>query len=150
MPAEAVCGHGGDMLVGIEETQVIGGVRSAPLVRFRRDGKQYTVARLRLTTDTGKISALDCTFDPDGTAHAFAIERHYGVHRILAFDAPPDARDIITPRLVLDLDPILHGALNLERLARLPDGRFVAVNDNQGATIDGPTELLVFAPGIIK
>jgi hypothetical protein len=147
--AEAVCGHGGDMLVGIEQTETINSVRSAPLVRFHRDGVKYTVARLRLTTDTGKISALDCQFDADGTAHVLAIERHYGVHRLLAFDAAPDATDI-TPRVVLDLAPILNDSLNLEGLAHLPDGRLVAVNDNQTSQIDGPTYLLTFAPGIGK
>jgi len=38
----------------------------------------------------------------------------------------------------------LRGALNLEGLARLPDGRVVAVVDNQYRTITGPDELLVF------
>ena len=45
-----------------------------------------------------------------------------------------------------DLGPALDNRLNLEGIARLADGRLVAVNDNQGAVISGPSELIVFHP----
>ena len=45
--------------------------------------------------------------------------------------------------------PNLSGlSLNLEGIAQLRDGRLVAVVDNQGATVEGPNELLVFEPGV--
>jgi hypothetical protein len=100
-----------------------------------------------LTSDQGKISALFCTFSPDGTADVLAIERHYGVSRIISFTAPPDATDI-TPKVALDLWPIVrdryHEKLNLEGIVKLADGRWVLVNDNQGANVEGPTKLFVF------
>ncbi|HEY1557789.1 MAG TPA: esterase-like activity of phytase family protein [Kofleriaceae bacterium] len=137
--AEGLCGRGDDLLVGIESTgKLADGTRFAPLVHLH--GKDTTIARLRLTTATGKVSALACTFAADGSADVYAIERHYGVSRILHFGLPAQPADI-TPTVVVDLDAIFHGAFNLEGIARLPDGRFVLVNDNQGRTIVGPTEL---------
>ena len=96
----------------------------------------------RQSTDSkGKISALYCTLDPDGTAHVVAIERHYGVSRILRFTAKRGDAEV-TPTVELDLAPILHDSLNLEGIVQLPDGRLAAVNDNQGRSVNGPTELL--------
>lgn len=141
---EAVCGRKGQILAAPE---IVGtepdGTRWASLVRF--EGDTITRAKLHLTTKTGKISALYCTFDADGTAHVLAIERHYGECRILSFDAPRQATDI-TPKVEYDLAPVIGDSLNLEGIARLPDGRLVLVNDNQGRTVKGPTELLVFHP----
>jgi hypothetical protein len=123
--AEGMCGRGDDVWVAIEHRG------AAPLVHIHA-GAIADTSELPLTTDTGKISALACTSADD----IWAIERHYGVHRILHYVAR-------RPKVALDLDPILHGSRNIEGLARLPDGRFVLVNDNQSAKIDGPTELLV-------
>jgi hypothetical protein len=103
------------------------------------------VTKLRLTTTKGKISAMSCKFADDGSAEVIAIERHYGVSRIVKFTIKRGDVDI-TPTLVIDLQPILRDSLNLEGITRLPDGRMVTINDNQGASVHGPTELLVFAP----
>jgi hypothetical protein len=145
---EGVCGHDDVVIAGIETAGTFpDGSRWAPLVRFSRDGVDLT--KLRLTSGVGKISALTCTFTPDGTAHAYAIERHYGVSRILKFDVPRGAAEV-TPTVALDLSAVLHDSLNLEGLARLPDGRFAAINDNQGVRAEGPTDLLLFHAGAIK
>ena len=139
--AEAVCGRAGDLLIGIESVgKLPDGTRWAPLARLQ--GDRLTVSKLHLTTSTGKISALTCWFDGD-VVHALAIERHYGVSRILRLDLPPGVADVI-PEVELDLGPVLNDTLNLEGITRLPDGRLVVVNDNQGSKADGPTELLVF------
>jgi hypothetical protein len=141
---EAVCGRGDEIIAACETVgKLPDGTRWAPLVRLR--GDQMTVTRLRLTTDRGKISGLHCTFADDGTAQVVAIERHFGVSRILRFAIARDDVEI-TPAVEIDLQPILRDALNLEGIVRLPDGRLVTVNDNQGKTAQGPTELLVFAP----
>jgi len=144
--AEGACGRGNDVLIAIETVGTFpDGSRWAPIARLV-DGK-LTVAKLRLTSDVGKISSLDCAIDPDGTARVYAIERHYGVSRILRFDTKPGDTEI-TPRVTLDLSPILNDSLNLEGIVLRRDGRLVAVVDNQSATIDGPNELLVFGPGV--
>ncbi|MEO6772897.1 MAG: esterase-like activity of phytase family protein [Kofleriaceae bacterium] len=146
---EAVCGRHDDLLVGIESTgRFPDNTRWAPLVRIHA-GVVTGVQKLRLTTATGKISAMTCTFGPDGTVHALAIERHYGVARVLRFSAPRK-EEVVTPEVALDLWPIVrdryHGELNLEGLAELADGRWVMVNDNQGKRVEGPTRLLLFHP----
>jgi hypothetical protein len=56
----------------------------------------------------------------------------------------------LAPTEALDLGPVLRGRLNLEGVAWLPDGRVVAVVDNQWKVITGPSELLVFLPGAVK
>lgn len=136
--AEGLCGRGDDLLVGIEEVGHEGSARWAPIIHLH--GGVAQTSRLRLTSSTGKVSALSCTFAADGSAEAYAIERHYGVSRLLHFRVAAKPGEIV-PEVVVDLDAIFHGAYNLEGLARLPDGRFVLVNDNQSRTIEGPTAL---------
>lgn len=140
---EALCGRGDDLLAATETVgKLPDGTRYSALAWL--SGNQLTVTKVRLTTTKGKLSALYCTFDSDGTAQVIAIERHYSVSRILRF-AVKRGDPEVTPTVELDLAPILRDSLNLEGIARLPDGRLVAINDNQGRTVKGPTELLVFA-----
>lgn len=141
---EAVCGHGDELLAATESVgKFADGSRWSALVRLR--GNDLAVTKLHLTSDVGKISALACAFAADGTADVLAIERHFGVARILHFIAKRGDTDI-TPEVVLDLNPVLHDSLNLEGIVKLPDGRMVLVNDNQTSTVSGPTELLYFHP----
>jgi hypothetical protein len=109
-------------------------------VRLRGDAT--SLVRLHLTTASGKLSALDCHVAPDGTIDFVGIERHYGVQRILRGTIAPDATDVV-PELALDLAPAVHDVYNFEGIARLPDGRTVLVNDNQGSHVEGPTRLFV-------
>jgi hypothetical protein len=140
---EGICGADDQLLVAIESVGRDSAGRWAPLVRIHAG--VLTVAHWRLTTEGGKLSALSCTFAPDGTADVLAIERHYGVSRIVHGVVPPGTGDIAAT-VELDLFPINGDRLNLEGIVRLPDKRWVLVNDNQGARVDGPTELLVFHP----
>jgi Esterase-like activity of phytase len=140
---EALCGNGNELLAATESFgKLPDGTRYAALARLRGDA--LTVTKVRLTTDKGKLSALYCTLDADGSADVTAIERHYSVSRILHFEVKRGDTEV-TPTVMLDLAPILRDTLNLEGITRLPDGRLVAINDNQGSTAVGPTELLVFA-----
>jgi hypothetical protein len=140
--AEGLCGKDGDLIVAIESVgKLADGTRWAPLVRLH-GGDVASVSKLRLTSQTGKLSAITCTFAADGSADAYAIERHYAVHRLLHFTVPAAAAEV-TPTVVVDLDAIFHGSVNLEGVVRLPDGRFVLVNDNQGNKAEGPTDLFV-------
>jgi hypothetical protein len=141
---EALCGHDDELLAASETVgHLPDGTRYAPIVRLR--GDQLSLTKLRLTSDRGKISALACAFDADGTADVIAIERHYGVARILRFKLARDTAET-TATVDLDLHPVLRDALNLEGIVRMPDGRVVVINDNQGKSPRGPTQLLVFPP----
>jgi len=140
--AEGLCVAGDQVVVAIE-TAAKGPDRWAPVVTLT-PGQPRVLHRLHLTTATGKLSGLDCWRDGE-VVRAIAIERHFEVTRVLAFDLPPTGGDII-PSVLIDLAPVLRGALNLEGIARLPDGRVVAVVDNQYDRITGPDELLVLRP----
>jgi hypothetical protein len=149
--AEGVCGAGETIIAAIEGAGEVSGRRWAPVVRIV-DGAIARTHRVWLTTATGKLSGLDCTIAPDGAVTAWAIERHFEVTRLLRFTLPPVGAggDEIAPAVALDLGPVLNGRLNLEGIARLPDGRIVAVVDNQWKKITGPSELLVFRPDAVR
>jgi hypothetical protein len=139
--AEGICNVGDSLIVGLEAIGTTGGKRWAPIV-FIEHGKIAHVSHLFLTSDTGKLSALECAME-GSSLKGWAIERNFGVTRLLGFDLRPQG-STIQPTVLMDLTVVLHGRLNLEGLARLRDGRFVAVVDNQWKGIVGPNELLVF------
>ena len=146
--AEGVCGSGDTIFVAIEGAGTADGRRFAPIVRIT-NSEVVRTHRMWLTTKTGKLSALDCAVAADGTAEVIAIERHFSVTKILRFTVPTTDGDI-TPTEALDLGPVLNSRLNLEGIARMTDGRIVAVVDNQWKTLQGPSALLVFEPGVVK
>lgn len=146
--AEGVCGAGDTLLVAIEGAGEDGGKRWAPLLRIEK-GTLVRRHRVWLTSKTGKLSGLDCTIAPDGTATVWAIERHFEVTTILAFTLPAHDGDI-TPRVALDIGAAIDSKRNLEGIALLPDGRVVTVSDNQWKTIEGPSTLQVFGAGVVK
>ena len=139
---EGICGKGDDVIAGIESIGTLAdGTRYAPLVHIH--GRTITaVTKLHLTSKEGKISALFCTFSVDGTAQVLAIERHYGVSRILTFALSPTATDV-TPTIAMDLWPIVRDRyrqkLNLEGIVRTADGRWILINDNQSKDVEGAT-----------
>lgn len=139
--AEGACAAGGTIAIALETAGEDARGRWAPVVVIDRAGGARTTRRVRLTSARGKLAGLDCWRDGD-RVRAIAIERHFEITRVLGFDLGGTGE--ITPEVLLDLGPVLRGALNLEGIARLPDGRVVAVVDNQYREITGPDELLVF------
>ncbi len=145
--AEGVCGTGETIVAAIEGTGEQAGKRWAPIVRIE-GGAVARTHRLWLTTATGKLSGIDCQVEPDGSITGWAVERHFEVTHLLRFTLPPlgAGTDDITPTVELDLSAALNGCLNLEGIARLPDGRLVTVVDNQFKTTVGRSLLLVLRP----
>jgi hypothetical protein len=140
--AEALCGNDRELLVGIETVGTLpDGARYAPIARIR--GDTMTIVKFRLTSATGKLSAFACRIDDDGTVHGWAIERHYGVTRILKWSLARAATEV-TPAVALDLTAVLHGTRNLEGIVELPGGALALVNDNQSRVLEGPSELMRF------
>jgi hypothetical protein len=143
--AEAACAAGDRLAVALETAGSDATGRWAPLVVVDLATGAKIGHRVRLRTTTGKLSGLDCWAAGD-RIRAVAIERHFEVTQLVAFDLPAAGAPggDITTELVLDLAPVLRGALNLEGVVRFPDGRLAAVVDNQYKTITGPDELLFF------
>jgi hypothetical protein len=146
---EGLCGRGDVLVAAIESSATDDHGRWAPIVRMDLATGAIAVAHLALTTEKGKLSAVDCTMGADGTAHLVLIERHFDVTRILRADLPAEVPARVEPKVALDLAPVLRGSLNLEGLGIMKDGRIVAVVDNQYDRITGPNELLVFKPGAV-
>jgi hypothetical protein len=141
---EGLCGRGDIVIAAIESSATDDHGRWAPIVRMDLKSGTIKVAKLALTSDKGKLSAVDCLMGDDGTAQLVLIERHFSVTRILRADLPKDVPARIEPKIALDLGPVLNSSLNLEGLGIMKDGRIVAVVDNQYDRITGPNELLVF------
>jgi hypothetical protein len=146
---EGICGAGTTIVAAIEETGVTNGKRWAPIVRIDHNAIA-SVHKLWLTTETGKLSGLDCAIGADGSIQVIAIERHFEVTKLLTFSLPLAHDAPITPTVALDLGPVINGKLNLEGIAWTGNGGVIAVVDNQYRGITGPSELLVFKPGVVK
>lgn len=114
--------------------------RRAPLWRFRPGVPTVEVATVTLSSAAGKLSTLVVAGDD-----IYAIERHYETVRLVAATPVWGEGPVSVPvRVVRDLAAELGPLPNLEGLARLPDGRFVLLADNQsGFTTDGPTVAFV-------
>lgn len=120
--------------------------------------KAWTPHRVALTSETGKLSALDCRLAPaggggEGSAgiegiEVWGIERHFETSRLVRFVVPlpgagaGQAQGLIVPTVVMDLSPYTSGGKrNFEGLS-VVDGRAHVLVDNQWRTITGPNEIL--------
>lgn len=142
---EGICAVNGDILVATEVVGNLGGRRYAPLAR-RDTAGTWTAFRVWLSSADGKISGLTCRPGEDGSAEVLAIERHFGVTRLLEFTVPAEAlAETIEPDVVAEFDRWMQEqplSPNFEGIARLRDGRIALVVDNfyRGRST-GPTEL---------
>jgi hypothetical protein len=138
---EGLCVAGGTLVLALETVEEIDGGRHARVMAEVGGGAAPLVHQVILTSDTGKLSSLDCALR-GSTIDVLAIERHFGIVRLLAFDVPADPAEPITPTIYRDLGAIAKDK-NPEGVARLPDGRIALVTDNQWKTVDGPSLLLL-------
>jgi len=135
---EGLCAAGGKLLAGVEWVLEEGDRRRAPIAVYDLTERSWSYHRLALSSSTGKLASLWCVAETERIA-AWAIERHYGVVRILRFDLPlvGAARDL-TPSRVLVLEDE-RDSLNFEGIFRGSDGVLTLVSDNQlGVAIHGP------------
>ncbi len=140
---EGLCGRGDTLVAALEATGTRDGRRYAPLV-WIESGVITRVQAVWLTSETGKLSSLECDLDAQPPT-AWAVERHFEVTRILELVLSAYA-DEIEPTILVDLTAEVAGLRNLEGITRLDDGRFAAIVDNQFRTITGPNELLILRP----
>jgi hypothetical protein len=140
---EGLCAAGGFLLAAIEEVEVDGDQRWAPLGRYDAARGTWTGYRLRLTSATGKISGLACRVD-DGRIDVLAVERHFGVSRLLRFTLPEESGDIV-PRIDADITSFAASTnLNFEGAEWGDDGTVVLVVDNDYGGVTGPNELVLW------
>ncbi|MCP3978522.1 MAG: esterase-like activity of phytase family protein [bacterium] len=139
---EGLCHADSILLAGIETVVERDGDRLAAVGRYDVDAETWTPFWLRLTSPAGKLSALDCRTDGD-ELEVLAVERHFGVTRVLRFSVPRrGAIDVVVPTVALDLTPNILPTDNFEGVVRVGDDSAMLVLDNQFGSITGPNVLV--------
>lgn len=139
---EGLCRAGGFLVAGIETVGSAGGARFAPLAVYDLAVRRARAYRLRLTSTTGSLSAVACDVR-DGRVAIVAVERHFGVLRILRAQLP-DAPGEVVPEVIADLDTFADRTrLNAEGIVVGDGGDVTLVVDNHYRGVTGPNELLL-------
>jgi hypothetical protein len=150
---EGLCAGNGWVVAALEATDDSGSARIARMARARHRGVEigeWEPLRLRLTSTTGKISALECGDGGNGRLVAHAVERHYGVTRILRFEVPAEGTpggEAIVPEVVFDVSAAAPGLPNVEGIA-LDGARVLLLSDHDPDDAEGSTELLHLVVGV--
>lgn len=146
---EGLCHDDGVLLAAAEGTdRTSDGHRWAPIARYDLETGDWTPFRLLLTTETGKISALECEQrEQSGHTAVLAIERHYGVTRVLEFRMPlaGPGRDLV-PRVVADLPMDRREMPNVEGISRTRGGQLLLLTDHDSPLVPGTTETILVGP----
>ncbi len=141
---EAMCAALGSIVVGTEVVVSEKGRRYAPIARYDFGTHAWSYGRLWLTSNAGKISSFECRARDDNGIQVLALERHFGVGRIVRFDVPADGElQDITAIVALDLLPLVQPLPNFEGIAWTKEGDVLLVTDNSNVIVDKPTELYV-------
>jgi hypothetical protein len=144
---EGLC-HAGPYLVAAVETVIANPEeRFAPIAVLELASDRWTPLLVRLTTRTGKLSALSCLVRRDRALDVLAIERHFEVARLIRFRIPaplPDRRPppVLEPVLVAELGPAMIHQENFEGLLWDGGRNISLVVDNDWTHVTGPNLLL--------
>ncbi|MEE8410251.1 MAG: esterase-like activity of phytase family protein [Myxococcota bacterium] len=149
---EGLCSAGRFLIAGVETVEGRDGVRFGPLGRYDMERRQWVPFRVRLTSATGKLSAVACKLAAGGASlDVFAIERHFEMSHLLRFTVPTDGSGgEIVPRVVADLGHMLPDSPNMEGLAFRPAGGLLIIVDNNYGGIRGPTEVVLLELDEVK
>jgi hypothetical protein len=158
---EGVCRAGSALVVAVESASGSDAFRFAPVAVHELATGAWTTYLVRLTTRTGKLSALSCQIrrGRGDAIDVLAVERHFGVARLIRFELPPagsaPAAPVTTPAgperpppvriapvLVADLAELLQQRENFEGLVWDGDRDIALVVDNDWATVTGPNLLV--------
>ncbi len=141
---EGLCRAGSALVASVETVIANPEERFAPIALHDLATGRWTPLLVRLTTRTGKISALACTLRRDRSIDVLAIERHFEVARLIRFRIPAAPRPgrPLDPVVVAELDAAMIHQENFEGL--LWDGArsFSLVVDNDWTHVSGPNLLI--------
>ena len=128
---EGMCHVAGLLVAATELVEEHRGRRWAPLAVFDQKIQAWAAHRVALTSQTGKLAALDCRV-VDGVIEALAVERHFGVSRLLRFRVPRGAEpQWIETTVAADLEQLVSPLPNFEGLSWTQGGSVVLLTDNQ-------------------
>lgn len=139
---EALCSAGGVLVAASEMVRVQDGRRFAAAGWWHLDAlDEFHPFLVELGSKTGKLSGMSCIGHGE-TVEVQAIERHFGVMRMVRFTVPileSELLPTVPAKLVLDLVPYVGTATpNLESIVPW-DGGWLLVSDNHYRTKTGPT-----------
>ncbi len=136
---EGLCAAGDRVIAASETVVEREGERFAPVLVFGPDSGVVVPIEVKLTSKKGKISALACRAGPSGV-EVHAIERHYGVMRLVRFVVPVGrAPASLAAELVVDIAQKLEDTPpNLEGLVWVGENALLAVSDNHYGRKTGP------------
>jgi hypothetical protein len=128
---EGICHVDGVLVLATELVEIQRGRRWAPVGMFDPKTQTWATHRVGLASKTGKLAAMSCRVI-DGTLVALAVERHFGVSRLIRFSIPqgPESQ-WIEPAMVADLSELISPLPNFEGLVWMQDGSAVVVTDNR-------------------
>lgn len=142
---EGLCASDGYLVAAIETVrETEDGRRLAPIAVMAPGARGFAPAWVHLLTETGKLSSIHCR-RVDDALEVIAIERHYGVMRVIGFRVPLAPQgEVLEATMLVDLQSVYEalGEPNFEGIERLDDGTLVLVSDNDHGGRDGPTVLL--------
>ncbi|HKE17344.1 MAG TPA: esterase-like activity of phytase family protein [Kofleriaceae bacterium] len=155
---EGVCHAGRALVAAVESVQESAAGRFAPVAVYDLDGGAWTPYLVRLTSATGKLSAVSCRMR-GGAIDVLAVERHFEVAHLIRFalpgpqaapappvstpagtEPPPPAE--IEPVLVADLASLIQDRENFEGLVWDGDRAITLIVDNDWAGVSGPNLLV--------
>jgi hypothetical protein len=148
---EGACHVDGALVFVTELVETRDDRRWAPVALFDPNIQTWTPHRVALTSDTGKLSAIDCRVK-NGTIEALAVERHYGISRLIRFEIPqgPESQ-LIEPTVAADLSKLVSPLPNFEGVAWLDDGAALLVTDNKYKRgPEGPSRLFLIPSSAIR
>lgn len=139
---EGLCATGMTLLAALETTVKRNGKRFAPIGRYDMNNKTWKSMWLQLTSESGKLSAIDCR-ERNNHLDVLAIERHFEVARMLRFSVLSTGEvGVIKPAIALDLIPHIFKNDNVEGVVWLDDHSAALILDNDYGSISGPNTLL--------
>lgn len=141
---EALCYANGALFIGAEVVVSDRGRRYAPFARYNLDTHAWSYGKLWLTSGAGKIASFECRLgERAGVIEVLAIERHFGVGRVLRFETSRDGQlQEVEPQVAIDLVPLIDPLPNLEGIAWDAKGNLVLLTDNSNVIVDKPTEVI--------
>lgn len=144
---EGLCFADDRLLAAAESVVEHNGDRYAPLGSYDFTNRTWAYYRVRLSSDTGKLSALAC-WKTARNRQVLAIERHYEVMRVLRFSLPLlDGGGDVHPEILVDVASLYPDAPpNFEGLGYLKSGRLLLVADNDYGGAQGPTHIILVEP----
>jgi len=143
---EGLCHVDGVLILATELIDEQRGRRWAPVAIVDLETQTWTAHRVRMTSESGKLAALSCRLIDD-TIVALAVERDFGISRLLRFNVPTGSKGAwIEPSMVADLSTLIEPLPNFEGLVWDDDGSVILLTDNEYHGVVGEPSRLYFIP----